>query len=62
MQSHNNSINYNAIYNQPYELLLLGSPVIKNKFKAMWPGQLQQVKEFIACTNCYPLDLSSSWH
>jgi lipopolysaccharide biosynthesis protein len=62
MQSHNNSINYNAIYNQPYEMLLLGSPVIKNKFDAMWPGQVQQVKEFIACTKCYPLDLSCHWH
>jgi lipopolysaccharide biosynthesis protein len=62
MQSHNNAIHYNAIYNQPYEMLLLGSPVIKNKFDAMWPGQIQLVKEFIAETNCYPTHLSSCWH
>jgi lipopolysaccharide biosynthesis protein len=62
MQSHNNAISYNAIYNQPYEMLLLGSPVIKNKFDAMWPGQIQLVKEFIASTNCYPSNLASSWH
>ncbi|MFM1798161.1 MAG: hypothetical protein RLZZ117_439 [Cyanobacteriota bacterium] len=62
MQSHNNDCNYNAIYNQPYDLLLLGSPVIKNKFEAMWPGQIQLVKEYIVASSCYPVALSSHWH
>ena len=61
MQSHNQDRNYNAIYNQPYEMLILGSPLIKNKFAAMWPGQIPLIKEYIAQTGCYPLALASRW-
>jgi len=53
---------YNAIYNHPYEMLLMGSPVIKNKFQAMWPGQLALVKEYVHRTGCYPSILAANWH
>jgi rhamnosyltransferase len=53
---------YNAIYNQPLEMLHLGCPVIKNKFSAMWEGQVAMIKEYIQQTSSYPDEISSRWH
>jgi lipopolysaccharide biosynthesis protein len=54
--------NFNAIYNMPWQMLTLGSPVIKNKLNMMHEYQLCLVKEFLSIHTDYPASIYSRWH
>jgi lipopolysaccharide biosynthesis protein len=53
---------FNAIYNLPYQMLTIGSPVIKNKFNMMHENQLSLVKEFLEKHTSYPASIFRNWH
>jgi lipopolysaccharide biosynthesis protein len=53
---------FNAIYNLPYQMLTIGSPVIKNKLNMMHENQLSLVKEFLAKHTSYPASIYGNWH
>jgi lipopolysaccharide biosynthesis protein len=53
--------NFNAIYNFPYQMLTIGSPVIKNKLNMMHENQLSLVKEFLAKHTDYPSNIFENW-
>jgi lipopolysaccharide biosynthesis protein len=57
-----NSPNFNAIYNLPFQMLTIGSPVIKNKFNMMHQSQLVLVKDFLAKHTDYPANIYQNWH
>lgn len=56
------SPNFNAIYNLPYQMLTIGSPIIKNKLNMFHESQLPLVKEFLAKHTSYPASIYQNWH
>jgi lipopolysaccharide biosynthesis protein len=56
------SPDFNAIYNLPYQMLTIGSPVIKNKLNMMHESQLALVKEFLTKHTQYPESIHQRWH
>jgi lipopolysaccharide biosynthesis protein len=56
------SPNFNAIYNLPYQMLTIGSPVIKNKLNMTHENQLALIKEFLAKHTDYPANIYQNWH
>ena len=56
------SPNFNAIYNLPYHMLTIGSPIIKNKLHMMHENQLALTKEFLAKHTDYPENIYQNWH
>lgn len=57
LQARNGSIAFNAIYNQPVEMLLLRSPLIKKKVLMYAPDQTALLKHMVGCYGLFPANL-----
>ncbi len=57
LQVRNESIAFNAIYNQPVEMLLLRSPLLKKKVAIYAPDQTALLKHMVGCYGLFPADL-----